>query len=191
MNPALETVCNPCSREQLISELSTFHFAKMVHVSNMSFGGTGRPWVMGCIARGMVGEAPTEEEFWADGFLYFPTKPCWPNSRQFLRDCVRELFSQAPLEFSTKRSDMKQIASVWSALALAKVICQGKPCSTAQEMQISVIQSIMGFLPHAPAQAHAPPATRFQNTETVATSTCFVGQYFNNPCWRLISHSRF
>jgi hypothetical protein len=35
------------------------------------------------------------------------------------------------------------------------------------------------------------PATRFQNTETVATSTCFVGQYFNNPYWRLISHSRF
>jgi hypothetical protein len=47
----LDTVRKPCSRGRLISELSTFHFANKVHVANMYLGGTGRPWVMGCIVR--------------------------------------------------------------------------------------------------------------------------------------------
>jgi hypothetical protein len=37
----------------------------------------------GMYSEGMEGEAPTEEEFWADGFLYFPTKPCWPTVASF------------------------------------------------------------------------------------------------------------
>jgi len=78
-----------------------------------TFGGTEWQCVVGTNSEGMVGEAPLISESGLTGSCT-SHKALLANSRQFYVIASGGYYDGAPLEFSTKRSDTKQIANVMS-----------------------------------------------------------------------------